>query len=59
MEDVRETEIDKIEINKCFRPGDVVRAEVVFIENEKEERKRKKKRFYIFLLYFLFVWTFL
>ena len=28
-EDVRATEVDKVEIDKCFRPGDVVRAEVV------------------------------
>ena len=28
-EDVRATEKDKIEIDKCFRPGDIIRAEVV------------------------------
>lgn len=28
-QDVRPTEIDTVEISKCFRPGDVVRAEVV------------------------------
>jgi len=28
-QDVRATEIDKVEIYKCFRPGDIVRAEVI------------------------------
>jgi hypothetical protein len=26
---VRATEIDKIEIYKCFRPGDIIKAEVI------------------------------
>ena len=29
LQDVRETEIDKVEMYKCFRPGDIVRAGVV------------------------------
>ena len=29
VQDVRETEIDKVEMYKCFRPGDIVRAEVI------------------------------
>ena len=28
-EDVRAKEIDKVEIYKCFRPGDIVRAKVI------------------------------
>ena len=28
-QDVRATEIDKVEIYKCFRPGDIVKAEVI------------------------------
>lgn len=27
--DVRLTQIDQVELYKCFRPGDIVRAEVV------------------------------
>jgi exosome complex RNA-binding protein Csl4 len=27
--DVRQTQVDEVEIYKCFRPGDIVRAEVV------------------------------
>lgn len=27
--DVRQTQTDEVEIYKCFRPGDIVRAEVV------------------------------
>eukprot|EP00002_Diphylleia_rotans_P005770 TRINITY_DN1495_c0_g1_i1.p1 TRINITY_DN1495_c0_g1~~TRINITY_DN1495_c0_g1_i1.p1 ORF type:complete len:181 (-),score=38.12 TRINITY_DN1495_c0_g1_i1:27-569(-) len=29
LQDVRSTEVDKIQIHQCFRPGDVVRAEVI------------------------------
>ena len=29
QQDVRETEIDKVEIHQSFRPGDIVRAMVV------------------------------
>ena len=29
LEDVRLTEVDKVEISKCFRPGDIVRAQVI------------------------------
>ena len=29
QQDVRLTEIDKVEMTKCFRPGDIVRAEVI------------------------------
>lgn len=29
VQDVRATEIDKVEIYQSFRPGDIVRAEVV------------------------------
>lgn len=29
QQDVRETEIDKVEIHQSFRPGDIVRAVVV------------------------------
>lgn len=28
LQDVRLTEIDKVEVHSCFRPGDLVRAEV-------------------------------
>lgn len=28
VQDVRLTEIDKVEIHSCFRPGDIVKAEV-------------------------------
>jgi len=31
-QDVRATEIDKVEIVRCFRPGDIVRAEVVRVQ---------------------------
>jgi len=27
--DVRLTQVDQVELYKCFRPGDIVRAEVV------------------------------
>lgn len=27
--DVRQTQVDEVEIYKCFRPGDIVRAEVI------------------------------
>ncbi|CAG9467428.1 unnamed protein product [Pedinophyceae sp. YPF-701] len=29
QQDVRATEIDKVEMAKCYRPGDIVRAEVL------------------------------
>lgn len=29
QQDVRQTEVDKVEIYRCFRPGDVVAAEVI------------------------------
>lgn len=29
QQDVRQTEVDKVEIYKCFRPGDVVAAEII------------------------------
>lgn len=28
-QDIRQTETDKLEMNNCFRPGDIVRAKVV------------------------------
>lgn len=36
MQDVRATEIDKLEIGNCFRPGDIVRAEVVSLGTSKD-----------------------
>ncbi len=29
QQDVRSTEVDKVEIYKCFRPGDIIKAEVI------------------------------
>jgi len=35
-EDVREHEIDRVEIHKCFRPGDIVRARVVSLGDSRQ-----------------------
>jgi len=35
VQDVRATEIDKVEIAKCFRPGDIVTAEVISLGDAK------------------------
>ncbi|GAB5030600.1 exoribonuclease csl4 [Nannochloropsis oceanica] len=35
-EDVREHEIDRVEIHKCFRPGDLVRARVVSLGDSRQ-----------------------
>jgi exosome complex component CSL4 len=31
--DVRQTQVDQVEMYKCFRPGDIIRAEVVLNKN--------------------------
>jgi exosome complex component CSL4 len=36
LQDVRATEIDKVEIGNCFRPGDIVRAEVVSLGTSRD-----------------------
>jgi len=33
--DVRQTQVDEVEIYKCFRPGDIVRAEVISLGDKK------------------------
>lgn len=36
LEDVRAAEIDKVQIASCFRPGDVVKAEVVSLGTSRD-----------------------
>ena len=36
LEDVRATEVDKIQIGSCFRPGDIVLAEVVSLGTSRD-----------------------
>lgn len=33
--DVRQTQVDEVEIYKCFRPGDIVRAKVISLGDKK------------------------
>lgn len=35
VQDVRLTEIDKVEIHNCFRPGDIVKAEVLSLGDQR------------------------
>ncbi len=35
-EDVRQHEVDRVEIHKCFRPGDIVRARVVSLGDSRQ-----------------------
>eukprot|EP01097_Dermamoeba_algensis_P004277 TRINITY_DN2820_c0_g1_i2.p1 TRINITY_DN2820_c0_g1~~TRINITY_DN2820_c0_g1_i2.p1 ORF type:complete len:242 (-),score=63.65 TRINITY_DN2820_c0_g1_i2:175-861(-) len=35
VQDVRATEVDKVQLYKCFRPGDVVRAEVISLGDKR------------------------
>lgn len=35
LQEVRSAEIDKVEMYKCFRPGDIVKAEVVLCSSTK------------------------
>jgi len=36
LEDVRAAEIDKVQIASCFRPGDIVKAEVVSLGTSRD-----------------------
>ena len=36
LEDVRATEIDKVQIANCFRPGDIIKAEVVSLGTSRD-----------------------
>jgi exosome complex component CSL4 len=35
QKDVRQTQIDSVEISKCFRPGDIIRAKVIALGDKK------------------------
>jgi exosome complex RNA-binding protein Csl4 len=35
-QDVRSTEVDRVEMSKCFRPGDIVRARIVSLGDSRQ-----------------------
>lgn len=36
LEDIRATEVDKIHIGSCYRPGDIIKAEVISLGTSRD-----------------------